>query len=252
MLYACDDAGDSIVDSETDNVVVESISAPTSFTKTVSDSSFSTSVRFNAGEYVPESVWLNVKENNGSSVLYRNLPLVDDGSTSAGDQTADDGVFSAIVFMSALDPSGKYSLEYYYTDATNSSRKLSVIQLKYDNGQNNLPPEIVNVFVVDTLVIDADSVATLVAVEVSDINGQLDIEEVWFTTTRPDGTSNGLKINLVDNGLDGDQVARDGIYSHGILAVSGQRQGDYKFNFRARDKAGNLSEIIVHTITIIE
>ncbi|GJQ62184.1 MAG: hypothetical protein SCALA702_12370 [Melioribacteraceae bacterium] len=252
LIYACDDAGDSIVDSETDNLVVENISAPGSFTKTLSDSSFSTAVRFNTGEFVPESVWLNIKENNGSSVLYRNLPLADDGSTSSGDQTANDGVFSAIVFMSALDPSGKYNLEYYYSDATNTSRKLSVLQLNYDNGQNNLPPEIVNIYATDTLLITADTVATLIAAEISDVNGLRDVEEVWFTVTRPNGTSNGSKITLFDNGNEGDQTANDGIYSRGIIAVTGQTQGDYKFNFRARDKAGNLSEIIVHTITIVE
>lgn len=255
-LTACDDAGDGVVDSVSDNLVVQDINAPTSFTKTLSDSIFTTEVVLGTNSYSPDAVWLNIKESTGGDVLRRNISLYDDGNVAvSGDAIANDNKYSMRITMSALDPSGKYNLEYYYSDANNNTRKLSVVQMKYDNGQNNLPPEITNVVLPDTLIIDEDTVYAIIAADVSDINGYSDIEEVWFTVTRPNGTSNGAKLFMLDNGKasDGDEAAGDGRFSIVIIAERGQPNlGTFTFHFRASDKSGNLSEIISHTITIIE
>jgi len=252
---ACDDAGDGVVDSVSDNLVVQDINAPTSFTKTLSDSIFTTEVILGTNSYAPAAVWMNIKESTGGDILRRNISLYDDGNTAvSGDAVANDKKYSMRITMSALDPSGKYSLEYYYSDANNSTRKLSVLQIQYDNGQNNLPPEIINVVAPDSIIVVAPKSVALLAADVEDFNGYRDIGDVWFTVTRPDGTSNGFKFYMLDDGKDssGDAVSGDGRFSILIEAVPGQTLGNYIFNFRASDKSGNLSEIISHTITIIE
>lgn len=256
FFTACDDPGDSMVDPVNDNLIVTDVDAPSRFLKTTSDSVLTTTITLGNNSYIPSSIWVNLKESNGSELYRRNINMYDDGgNTGSGDQSANDNVFTGTIKMTTQEPSGKYNLEYYYSDAENISRKLSIVQFTYDNGENNLPPEIVNITAPDTIIIQDPKATAQLTAEIYDVNGLRDIEKVWFTVVRPNGTSNGYEFIMYDDGnfqSHGDELLGDGIYSLVIEAVPGQTQGLYKFNFRALDKAGHLSNIVSHTIQIEE
>ncbi len=81
-----------------------------------------------------------------------------------------------------------------------------------------------------------------VFVSVFDLNGQADVDSVYFISTRPDGTSNGFHLYMHDDGRYGDSTAADGRFTLGILAPQPTSQsGDYTFTFYALDKQGDKS-----------
>lgn len=80
------------------------------------------------------------------------------------------------------------------------------------------------------------------SVNAFDPDGLTDIDSVYFTSTKPDGTSNGAHYYMRDDGQPPDSVAADGCFSQGIQAGNAQSQlGDYIFKFYAKDKDGNES-----------
>ena len=88
------------------------------------------------------------------------------------------------------------------------------------------------------------------SVKVSDIDGLTDISRVYYSVTRPDGTSNGTQFEMKDNGISPDAIENDGIYT----AISGvypnSPLGTYGFEFHAKDKSGAYSNSIIHKITL--
>ena len=85
-----------------------------------------------------------------------------------------------------------------------------------------------------------------------DPNGTSDILEVFFIVYRPDGTTNGNRIQLFDDGnsSNGDVTAGDGIYSRLIQVDQTNQKGTYRFEFQAEDRSGALSNIINHYVLI--
>ncbi len=79
-----------------------------------------------------------------------------------------------------------------------------------------------------------------------DPNGASDILEIYFIVYRPDGTTNNNKVLLFDDGKpeNGDVIAGDGIYSRLIQVDQSNQKGTYRFEFRAKDRLGDLSNII--------
>jgi hypothetical protein len=83
---------------------------------------------------------------------------------------------------------------------------------------------------------------SLVLISVFDTDGPDNVDSVYFIVTRPDGSSNGLHLDMHDDGINSDSVAGDGRYTLGILAPTPQNQsGDYIFTFYAFDMQGNES-----------
>ena len=86
-----------------------------------------------------------------------------------------------------------------------------------------------------------------------DPNGANDILEVYFKVYKPDGTTNDIKVFLFDDGNtqeNGDLIAGDGIYSRLILVDQSNDKGTYRFEFQAKDRSGELSNIINHFVLV--
>lgn len=114
-------------------------------------------------------------------------------------------------------------------------------------------PEIFDLTAPDSLIKGIPD-TTMIYAGISDPQGLDDIDSVYFTVIRPDGSSNGYVFYMFDDGVNGgDTLADDGIYSQGIQSPDLNAQtGDYIFRFTARDLEGNLSGTIDKTITAYE
>jgi hypothetical protein len=89
-------------------------------------------------------------------------------------------------------------------------------------------------------------------IKASDPEGLDDITNVFYMVTRPDDTLRG-PYDLYDNGLNGDSVAGDGVFSGGFRPPTLQNlSGNFIFSFKARDKKGAYSNTIDKIITAYE
>lgn len=87
--------------------------------------------------------------------------------------------------------------------------------------------------------------SSFASVKVQDPQGLEDIEAVYYVVTKPDGTSNGIKFPLFDDGQGYDSTAGDGIYSTAIAApLSTSQTGNFTFSFAAMDSKGAVSNQI--------
>lgn len=91
--------------------------------------------------------------------------------------------------------------------------------------------------------------SSFASVKVQDPQGLEDIELVYYVVTKPDGTSNGIKFPLTDDGQGYDSTAGDGVYSTAIAApLSTSQTGNFIFSFAAMDSKGAISNTISKTI----
>lgn len=191
---------------------------------------------------------------NPSGETVKNTPvsLKDDGlRNESGDQTRGDGVFSGRLPMSSAYPTGDYMVEYYV-----ELKKSGVQMFVFNNGQSNLPPVISDVTAPDSIVLLTEPRIFLMTVRAEDGNGKQDISSVNFVSYRPNGTTSGNAIPLYDNGSteNGDLFAGDGIYS--VIVVLDPNnlaggKGEYRFEFKAVDRSGAISNIINHIIKVL-
>jgi len=88
-------------------------------------------------------------------------------------------------------------------------------------------------------------------VDAFDPDGLDDIDSVYFVSTRPDGSSNGIRLYLFDDGQTyDDSVANDGRYTIGIQPPDTSSQsGDYTFRFNAFDSQRDPSNTIEKIVT---
>lgn len=119
----------------------------------------------------------------------------------------------------------------------------------------NIPPIIRNLQAPDTLDLHpTDTLKVFLRVEVYDPDGYDDVKSVFFNSYLPDGTpSRSNPIYLFDDGnfqLNGDLVARDGIFSRIIVLPPNTPKGKYRFDFQAVDKKNETSNIISHNIVV--
>ncbi|MBL1212790.1 MAG: hypothetical protein HND52_05450 [Ignavibacteriae bacterium] len=249
LLFSCDKIGDEIVEPQVSFVKVQNISAPNFVVYSPSDSSFVAAITFTNSEFIKD-VWLSLSTTDGLVTITKSLKMFDDGSAASGDQTAGDNKYSAKIILSKSNPFSDYNIEFYVKNLNNNIQKVAVHKFLYDNGQFNAAPIIENVFAPDTIVVESPKSIFRVIAEVSDSNGAQDISSVWFTSTRPDGSSSGAKIFLNDLGLDGDETAGDGKYSIVVEVTPANTKGTYRFDFQAQDRRQTLSEIISYFITL--
>jgi hypothetical protein len=91
--------------------------------------------------------------------------------------------------------------------------------------------------------------SSFASVKVQDPQGSEDIEAVYYVVTKPDGTSNGIKFPLFDDGQGYDSTAGDGVYSTAIAApLTTSQTGNFIFSFAAMDSKGATSNTINKTI----
>jgi hypothetical protein len=87
--------------------------------------------------------------------------------------------------------------------------------------------------------------STFASVKVEDPQGLGNIDAVYYVVTKPDGTSNGIKFPLFDDGRGHDADSGDGIYSTAIAApLTSSQTGNFTFAFTAVNKNGKTSNTI--------
>ena len=122
-----------------------------------------------------------------------------------------------------------------------------------DKSTKSDDPDIYNLQAPDSLIKGLPD-TTLIYLSVRDPQGLDEIDSVFFTVNRPDGSTNGLTFYMFDDGVNGgDSIEGDGIYTQGIQSPSTSSQtGDYSFHFSARDNANHLSNTIDKLINAYE
>lgn len=259
IVIACEKIPDGIVEQESLNNKVKSISAPSSFSYSKSDSILITYIEFEDSKNISK-VWLQIKSANGSITITSFTQMFDNGNISTnGDQKANDNIYSAKIAISKKFSSGKYFIDYFVEDnikpPSENITKVASHVFNYNNNQISYPPIISNL-TIPSSVLRGESFAFTLKVE--DGNGLGDIDQVYFKLYRPDGSlvdpQNGLGYFLmVDDGnfnTFGDVAAGDGIYSFKNSFSSTSQIGQWKFEFQAKDKSGNLSNTIIHFMTV--
>ena len=115
----------------------------------------------------------------------------------------------------------------------------------------NSIPSVFNEVVPDTLVLPSSGdLQVVITIEIQDQQSLADIDSAYFNSYLPSGNpSSGNPFLMYDNGLPfnpsnpvavGDQVANDGIYTLTIFLPFNANPGQYRFEFFARDRVGNL------------
>ena len=119
--------------------------------------------------------------------------------------------------------------------------------------RENKPPQLFGLSAPDTLRRPASGTRPVrFAVSASDSDGAGDIAKVFFRSIN--SSSPNFEFQLFDDGrlsITGDSVAYDGRYSLVLPIDSTATLGTKEFRFWARDKAGALSDSLVHFITIM-
>ena len=90
----------------------------------------------------------------------------------------------------------------------------------------------------------------ILSINVSDENGLSDIDSVYTDFYSPNNPS-AIRVLLYDDGdgEHGDMTAGDGIFSLKNI-FSADATGERKFEFWARDNAGELSNMITHNVVV--
>lgn len=252
FFISCEKEFDTVIDSQKQFYQVVSVSPKDSVLFNVEDSSLIVKIQFTPTSSV-NSVYAEIINPAGKNFLNGSLPLFDNGKSENGDQTANDKIFSNKIFMKSNDLNGNYDIKFYVNENSTQSKLAAWSTFKYRNGQSNVAPAISDALVEPDTVIVTDTIAILTSLRVFDENGLNDIKEVYFIVYRPDGSTNGNKVFLYDDGnlnLNGDQNAGDGIYSRIISVNQTNAKGTYRFEFKAVDRGGLQSNIINYLVLI--
>jgi hypothetical protein len=258
-LIACEKIPDGIVEQTKLYYNVKTISAPANFSYSSADSNLITTIEFDDIRYI-NKVWLQIKSDDGSTTITTSSQMFDNGNTALnGDQKSKDNIYSAKIGISKKFSSGRYYINYFVEDnvkpVSGNLAKVASHYFNYNNNQISYPPVISNLTIPNSVTRGETFVFTL---KVEDGNGPGDISQVYFKLFRPDGSQvdpqNGLGYFLMvdDGNFDtfGDRTAGDGIYSFKNSFSATTQTGQWKFEFQAKDKSGNLSNTIIHLMTV--
>jgi hypothetical protein len=244
LFIGCDKTFDNLIETNQNKYQVTSASTTPvdSFKYTPNDSLITININFTSSSEVSE-VFCDIFASDESKLNSSPFQLFDNN----------DNRFENDFPLSEFYPIGIYNITYYIKNPDASMQQIARGSFYYDNGQPNLPPEIANTVVEPDTVVVTEPILIFTSVEASDPNGQNDILKVYFTVYNPDSTTSGSEIELFDDGevdANGDLLAGDGIYSRLIEVDETNTKGTYRFEFRARDRGGNLSNKIDHFVLI--
>ncbi|MEW6506288.1 MAG: hypothetical protein AB1432_00945 [Bacteroidota bacterium] len=255
----CEKIPDGIVEQTKLYYNVKAVSAPVNFSYSASDSNLTTSIEFDDSKFI-NKVWLQIKSADGTTTITPSAQMLDNGNNASnGDLKANDNIFSTKVGISKKVSNGKYFIEYFVEDkvktAPENLAKAASHSFTYNNNQISYPPVISNLTIPNSV---ARGESFIFTIKVEDGNGLGDISQVYFKLFRPDGSQvdpqNGLGYFLMadDGNFDifGDRTAGDGTYSFKNFFAAATQTGQWKFEFQAKDKSGNLSNTIIHLMTV--
>ncbi|HEX9615383.1 MAG TPA: choice-of-anchor X domain-containing protein [Bacteroidota bacterium] len=252
FLGSCEPGGDSVIDYV--------LPSPVLVSGSVSPTIINTDTINVGPERLPEDVLplslvarLNVK-HSGNPVtvrffVYENRPsspiseglLYDDGTLP--DSTASDSTFSGLVqFQIVRSDIGTISVELVAeANGLQSSSLLHTITIE----RLNQPPVLSKLQAPDT-VHTGEETSFVITVNVSDSDGLADIKSV---TRR---TPSNLVLPLNDSGANGDVAAGDGVFTETVALTPPPPPGPYQFTFQALDRSNASSNLIMHTIIVMQ
>jgi len=251
LVWGCEQTYDNVIDTTTENYQVNNIAGikDTVYLKIPGDSVITPRLIFTSQSLV-SAAYFNIVASDLSQLNSSPIEMTE----------VADNIFENEFILSGQDPNGVYTINFTATGLDGNNKQVALSNFYFKNGQDNIPP------IISNSVVDPDTVEVLVptviftSVEAADSNGQSDILEVYFISYRPDSTTNGNKIQLLDDGsccplppfneVSGDSVAGDGIYSRLIQVDQSNQKGTYRFEFQAEDRLGAQSNIINHFVLI--
>lgn len=244
LIWGCEQTFDNVIDTSTQNYQVTSIVGIKDSVdlKTPGDSLLAPRIIFASGSEL-SAVYFNVIASD----------LTQLNSSPIQMNEVANNIYEGEFILRSQNPNGLYTLTFSVAGTNGQNKKVAESNFDFNNGQDNSAPVISNTVIdPDTVVVTNQPVVILTSVEAADSNGQSDIKEVYFIVYRPDGSTNGNKIQLFDDGdsENGDVTAGDGIYSRLIQVDQSNQKGTYRFEFQAEDRSGALSNIINHFVLI--
>jgi hypothetical protein len=220
----------------------------------------------------PRTISITVNDNDGlADVLWGLIEGYKAGSTSlAFRDTLYNPMNNSSVFSKTIDSSyavgkkGVYEINFLAEDRVGALSNPDTQSVYFENS----PPLTWDSQVPDTLqrpLTGANPIAALITLRVKDNQSLSDIDEVYFYSLKPDSTfaNNGNPFDMWDNGLPftgdpsqlqyaGDLVAGDGIYSFTVVLFDNALLGKYTFSFYAKDKAGQLSTVLIDSVQVVQ
>ena len=244
LYFGCDGVEDSIVDPIDGEFSVTNIDAPSTLKYSGSETKLNTSITFSDSKAIL-GAWIKLASQDGTF----EITFHQDMEKSA------ENVYSTSILMDKEMPSLIYTIDYFYQTEVQAEKKIASHNFDYDNMQSNVAPVISNPLfyymddepaLLDTILNDREFI---LSIDVADENGLSDIDSVYTDFHSPNNPS-AYRVIMFDDGDDahGDEIAGDGIYSFKNIFVGAQ--GDRKFEFWARDRAGVLSNMITHNLVV--
>lgn len=252
LLLGCEKDYDNVIDTLSPDYQVKLVSPSDSILYNPVDSLITIKIAFNSASNI-QSVYCDVYSVDNNKINSNPLSLLDNGNLENGDDTENDGTFSNKIPFSESYPNGIYNVKYFVIDNSGKSIQVAIANFIFNNGKPNVPPQITDDIVSPDSAVVTAPIVILTSVKASDTNGYLDIEKVYFLVYRPNGTTSNNQNTMFDDGniVDhGDQVAGDGIYSLLIQITPANTKGTYRFEFAAKDRGGDISNIINHSVVI--
>ncbi|MCF6268820.1 MAG: hypothetical protein L3J41_03835 [Melioribacteraceae bacterium] len=245
LFFGCDGVDDSIVDPNDGEFSVADITAPTSLKYSGGNTKLNTSITFTDSKSIIRA-WIKLASQDGTVVVTYQKDM----------EKSSENKYSTSVAMDTLMPSLTYTIDYFYQTELQEKKKIASHNFVYDNMQNNIAPVISNplFYYIDEDPMLRDTLENnkefIFSIDVDDANGLSDIDSVYTYFYSPNNPS-ALLFILYDNGDDknGDETAGDGIYSGKNIFAQGT-EGNRKFEFLARDRAGLLSNTITHNVVV--
>lgn len=193
-----------------------------------------------------------------SRTLINSVRLLDDGKNP--DEKSGDGIFSGIVsFKIVRTDIGDFRVEAVARDRANLSSNMvgssvTIVRL-------NRPPVLSDLTAPDSVALETSTVLLRLSIRATDPDGQGDIQRVFFNSFRPDGApSTGNPFEMFDDGSErviyqpdirsGDLIKGDGVYTLTIQLSATTTRGTYRFEFRAIDRSGAQSNVVVHFLRV--
>ena len=183
-------------------------------------------------------------ENDSSTVLYQQDYTSLEGNSISGNFS----FFPASVYVGSL----VYKFTPYDINGVAGNYIIQSVSLF---NSSTTPPVIDSVTVPDSVQINPNySVIVDLYAKVHDPYGLGNIAEVYFNSTKPDGTpaTGNPYLMYDDGGANGgdDQIAGDGIYTLGITLPPTTTPGIYRFVFYAVNRSGVSSAPVSHNIKV--